>query len=88
VVNTSRGGLIDHDALADAVESGQISAAALDVVEPEPLPADSRLRALPQVLFTPHVAFFSDSSLDALQRLAAEEGARALKGEPLRCPVA
>ncbi|MFO7192607.1 C-terminal binding protein [Thermocrispum agreste] len=87
VVNTSRGGLIDHDALADAIESGRIAAAGLDVVDPEPLPHESRLRAFPQVLLTPHVAFYSDSSLDNLQRLAAEEGARALAGEPLRCRV-
>lgn len=87
LVNTSRGGLVDHDALADAVERGHIAAAALDVFEPEPLPADSRLRALPQVLFTPHAAFFSDDSLANLQRLAAEEARRALEGKPLRCPV-
>lgn len=88
VVNTSRGGLIDQEALADALESGQVSAAALDVFDPEPLAATSRLRALPQVLLTPHTAFFSDSSIAALQRLAAEEAARALAGEPLRCRVA
>ncbi|RKT89039.1 D-3-phosphoglycerate dehydrogenase [Saccharopolyspora antimicrobica] len=87
VVNTSRGGLVDHDALADAVESGQVSAAALDVFDSEPLAADSRLRLLPQVLLTPHTAFFSDSSLAALQRLAAEEAVRALSKEPLRCPI-
>jgi phosphoglycerate dehydrogenase-like enzyme len=87
VVNTSRGGLIDENALADAVESGRVGAAALDVFDGEPLAADSRLRGLPQVLLTPHVAFYSDGSIAALQRLAAEEAARALAGEPLRCPV-
>jgi D-3-phosphoglycerate dehydrogenase / 2-oxoglutarate reductase len=88
LVNTSRGGLVDPDALADALASGQVAAAALDVFEPEPLPLDSRLREFPQVLFTPHAAFFSDDSVAALQRLAAEEAARALAGEPLRCRVA
>jgi D-3-phosphoglycerate dehydrogenase len=88
LVNTSRGGLVDHDALADALASGHLAAAALDVFEPEPLPPDSRLRQFPQVLLTPHAAFFSDDSVAALQRLAAEEAARALAGEPLRCPVA
>ncbi|GGI91785.1 D-isomer specific 2-hydroxyacid dehydrogenase family protein [Saccharopolyspora subtropica] len=87
VVNTSRGGLIDHDALVNAIESGQVSAAALDVFDGEPLASDSRLRALPQVLLTPHTAFFSESSLAALQRLAAEEAARALAKQPLRCPI-
>lgn len=87
VVNTSRGGLIDEEALADAVERGHVQSAALDVFDPEPLAADSRLRSLPQVLLTPHAAFFSDDSLAALQRLACDEAARALAGEPLRCAV-
>jgi phosphoglycerate dehydrogenase-like enzyme len=87
LVNTSRGGLVDHDALADAIERGHIASAALDVFDPEPLAPDSRLRDLPQVLLTPHAAFFSDDSLASLQRLACEEAARALAGEPLRCPV-
>ncbi len=87
VVNTSRGALIDEEALADAVERGHVQAAALDVFEPEPLAGDSRLRSLPQVLLTPHAAFYSDDSLAALQRLACGEAARALAGEPLRSPV-
>jgi len=87
LVNTSRGGLVDHEALADALESGQVAAAALDVFDPEPLARGSRLRSLHQVLLTPHAAFFSDDSVDALRRLACEEAARALAGEPLRCPV-
>lgn len=87
LVNTSRGALVDQEALADAIERGQVAAAALDVFEPEPLPVSSRLRSLPEVLLTPHVAFFSDDSLQALQRLASEEAGRALAGEPLRCRV-
>lgn len=87
LVNTSRGGLVDEEALADALQSGHLGAAALDVFDPEPLPASSRLRSLPQVLLTPHVAFHSTDSVAALQRLAAEEAARALTGEPLRCQI-
>ncbi len=88
LVNTSRGGLVDPEALADALESGHLSGAALDVFEPEPLPADSRLRSLPGVILTPHAAFYSDDSVANLQRLAAEEAARALAGEELRSRVA
>jgi D-3-phosphoglycerate dehydrogenase len=87
VVNTSRGPLIDEDALASALGDGRLGAAALDVFEEEPLPAASQLRFLSNVLLTPHAAFFSDTSLAALQRLAAEEADRALSGLPLRCAV-
>lgn len=87
IVNTSRGALIDQVALAAALSDGQLGGAALDVFEEEPLPADSPLRGLPNVLLTPHAAFFSDTSLANLQRLAAEEAGRALSSEPLRCPV-
>ncbi|MFC5826120.1 C-terminal binding protein [Nonomuraea insulae] len=88
LVNTSRGALVDEEALADALASGHLTAAALDVYDPEPPAADSRLRHLPNVVLTPHAAFYSDDSLEALQRLATEEAGRALAGEPLRCRVA
>jgi D-3-phosphoglycerate dehydrogenase len=87
IVNTSRGPLIDESALAAALESGRVAAAGLDVHEVEPLPAGSSLRALPDVMLTPHAAFYSEASLANLQRLAAEEADRALAGEPLRCLV-
>lgn len=87
IVNTARGQLVDHDALVAAIMSGHVSGAALDVTDPEPLEESSPLRRLPQVLLTPHAAFYDDASLERLQRLAAEEAGRALRGEPLRCPV-
>jgi D-3-phosphoglycerate dehydrogenase len=87
LVNTSRGGMVDEAALAAAVRSGRLGGAALDVYESEPLPADSELRSLPNIILTPHTAFFSDAALAALQRLATEEAERALTGSPLRCPV-
>ncbi|NAZ87991.1 C-terminal binding protein [Kineococcus indalonis] len=88
LVNTARGGLVDTGALVRALQDGRLGAAALDVTEPEPLPADSPLRRLPGVLLTPHAAYFSDDSVADLQRLAAEEVERALAGRPLRCRVA
>lgn len=87
IVNTSRGALVDQAALAAAMSSGRVSGAGLDVFDPEPLLPDSPLRNCPGAVFTPHAAFYSDTSMDNLQRLAAEEAARALRGEPLRCPV-
>ena len=87
LVNTARGGMIDEAALAAAVRSGHLGGAALDVYEREPLTNDSELRSLPNVILTPHTAFFSDSALAALQRLATDEAERALRGTPLRCPV-
>lgn len=87
IVNTSRGALIDENALVDALQAGTVGAAALDVFEKEPLPRSSALRKFSNVILTPHAAFFSDSSLANLQRLAAEEAARALAGTELRCRV-
>ncbi|MFJ4910514.1 phosphoglycerate dehydrogenase [Streptomyces sp. NPDC093249] len=55
LINTARGGVVDEEALADAVEAGRLAGAALDVTEQEPLPADSRLRALDSVLVTAHI---------------------------------
>jgi D-3-phosphoglycerate dehydrogenase len=84
LVNTARGPLIDTVALAQALHSGEIAAAGLDVFEVEPLPADHPLRSAPRALLTSHVAWYSESSIPRLQRLAAEEVVRALRGEPLK----
>lgn len=62
LVNVSRGGLIDEDALAQALSSGKLAGAALDVFEAEPLPADSPLRTAPNLLLSPHVAWYSVES--------------------------
>lgn len=84
VVNTARGGLVDTVALAEALRSGIIAAAGLDVFESEPLEPEHPLRACPNALLTSHVAWFSEKSVPKLQRMAAEEAVRALRGEALR----
>jgi len=87
IVNTARGPLIDTVALAAALESDQIAGAGIDVFEQEPLPAAHPLRTAPRALLTSHVAWYSESSIPRLQRLAAEEVARGLKGEVLKNQV-
>lgn len=87
IVNTARGALLDQDAVLAALDAGQLAGAALDVFDPEPLPADHGLRRHANAVLTPHAAFYSEASLAALQRLAAEEASRAGRGEPLRCLV-
>lgn len=90
LINVSRGGVVDTDAVIEALQSGQLSAAALDVLESEPsVPA--ALLAQPGAMLTPHVAFSSDASLVELRRRAAEEVVRVLQGhapkEPRNAPT-
>ena len=87
LINTSRGGIVDEQALAEAVKAGRLGGAALDVLSVEPPPPDHPLRQAPNIILTPHLAFYSRESVIELQTKAAEEVARALKGEPPRSPV-
>jgi D-3-phosphoglycerate dehydrogenase len=87
LINTSRGGIVDEQVIAVALKEGRLGGAALDVLSVEPPPADHPLRQAPNVILTPHLAFYSRESVIELQTKAAEEVARALKGEPPRCPV-
>ncbi len=87
LVNTARGSLIDEAALATALKEKRLAGAGLDVFDPEPLSEASPLREFDGVLLTPHAGFFSIASLEALQRMAAEEAARALGGEPLEWQI-
>lgn len=76
IINCARGGIVDETALADAIESGHVAGAALDVFVKEPPPADHRLISLPQVLVTPHLG----ASTDEAQELVAVEAAEILSG--------
>jgi glyoxylate reductase len=83
LVNTSRGPVIDNDALAEALGAGWIAGAGLDVTEPEPLPADHPLVALPNCVVVPHIASASHATRSAMARIAAENLIAGLNGEPL-----
>jgi D-3-phosphoglycerate dehydrogenase len=87
IVNTARGGLIDTAALIEALDSGQVAGAALDVLETEPIPADHPLWLRKNVFMTGHLAWYSEEALRQLQRQVGEECARVLRGEPPRSVV-
>lgn len=81
LVNTSRGGAIDTDALVNALQEGQILRAGLDVFENEPLPTDHPLIEMDNVILTSHVAWYSKDSAKDLQTGAAKEVLRVLSGD-------
>lgn len=83
VINLARGDLIDTTALEAALQTGQISAAALDVCDPEPIPADSPLRSLPNVITASHIASASPKAVRTLRETAARIAVMALRGESL-----
>ncbi|MGB8813413.1 MAG: C-terminal binding protein [Paracoccaceae bacterium] len=87
IVNSARGQLINEDDLADALTRGVIAGAALDVFHVEPLPATSRLRQAPNLLLTPHGAWYSEAAIHRLQELVAQDVTRALTGMAPRKPV-
>lgn len=82
LVNVARGPVVDTEALIEELTTGRISAA-LDVVDPEPLPTDHRLWSAPNVLITPHVGGDSDAFPRLVRRLIVEQVERWRDGEPL-----
>jgi D-3-phosphoglycerate dehydrogenase len=87
IVNTARGPLIDEQALVQALDSGQVGGAALDVLVTEPPPKDSGLLGRDNVILTPHTGFYSVDALNELQTKCASDVARVLSGEPPVYPV-
>ncbi len=83
LVNTARGAVVDPDALYEALKSGKIAYAALDVTEPEPIPMDSPLLGLENLVITPHIASASRLTREKMASMAAENLIAGLKGERL-----
>ena len=87
LVNTARGGIVDEKALYDALVSGHIAAAAMDVVEHEPVTADHPLLRLDNVIITPHVGMYSREAINAVGLICAQNAAAYALGKPLQHQV-
>jgi phosphoglycerate dehydrogenase-like enzyme len=84
LVNTSRGPIVDEDALLAALHGGRIAGAALDVYAKEPLPRDHPLREAPRTLLSPHLGYVTTGTYEVMYRDAVEDIAAWLRGEPVR----
>ena len=86
VINTARGGIIDEAALIEALKEKEIAGAGIDVFEQEPAGPDNELLHLPNVIATPHSAWYSEVAITTLQRKVAEEVVNVLQGNrPFHC---
>jgi glyoxylate reductase len=87
LINTARGGVVDQDALRAALSDGEIAGAALDVTDPEPLPADHPLLDAPNLLVVPHVGSATVRTRAKMAAMAVENLLAALDGRPMPHPV-
>jgi phosphoglycerate dehydrogenase-like enzyme len=84
VVNISRGPIVDEAALIEALRSGRLAGAGLDVFDREPLPADHPFRSLDNVVVTPHIGYVTEDGFRAAWQRMAEDVAAYLAGAPIR----
>lgn len=87
LINTARGGLLDEAALVEALQSGRLAAAGLDVFAAEPVASDHPLLALPNVTVTPHLAWLTGETLARSLDIAVENTRRLVAGDPLLSSV-
>jgi len=87
LINTSRGPVIDSDALFWALKEGKIAYAALDVTDPEPLPPDHRLLTLPNLIIMPHIASATVTSRTRMATMAVQNLTDGVSGESIPFPV-
>ena len=87
LINTSRGPIVDMEALYDALHDGLIASAALDVTDPEPLPPDHKLLTLPNLIVTPHIASATVKSRTNMAMMAVRNLIAGVSGKPLPTQV-
>ena len=87
IVNISRGAVIDTEAMYEALLSGKLAYAAMDVTDPEPLPGDHKLLSLPNVTVTPHMASATTETRDAMALLTVDNILAGLEGKPMPAQV-
>ena len=87
LVNTSRGGMVDHEALAEVLRAGKIAGAGIDVYETEPPDPDFPLIGVPNVVLTPHLSWYSVDAERTIRQRIVEDIDRFIAGQPPRIPV-
>ena len=87
IVNTARGGIVNEADLYDAVKSGHVAGAALDVSDKEPMDAENPLRTLENVIITPHIGMYSKEAIGAVSLICAQNAAAKVNGGDLQFVV-